>query len=317
MATPIRGLHHVTATVDDAQADLDFAAGILRLRLVKRTVNFDNHHVFHFYYGDRVGTPGTIWTTFPYKGYGVRTGRHGAGQFTATSFSVPTDSLGFWTQQLAEHGLDVVEHKPRFGEGVIACVDPSGLAIELIGTSSDARTPWLPAGIDAGAAIRGIHSVTASVRALAPTRDFVSNVLGLTEVGREGHRTRFSIGTSGPGHTLDVVEAADSASGVNGLGTVHHVALAVTTPTEQLEMRERLLSHGVQVTPVLDRQYFQSIYFREPGGVLFEIATSSPGFEVDETADALGTGLKLPSWEEPHRTIIEAGLPAIRVAGHR
>jgi len=240
MSSPILGLHHVTATVDDAQADVDFSVSALGLRLVKKTVNFDNHFVYHFYYGDEVGHPGTIWTTFPYKGRGVAVGSKGAGQITVTSFSVPAGSLDAWKTRLRERGYVVTDAPPRFGEESVLITDPSGLVIELVANDADVRLPWAK----------------------------------------------------------------------NGLGTVHHVAMAVGSEDDQLKIRGEL--EGVaHVTPVRDRQYFKSIYFREPGGVLFEIATTRPGFPVDEPVSALGRGLKLPPWEEPNRTEIEAQLPNV------
>jgi glyoxalase family protein len=311
MDSPILGLHHVTATVDDAQADLDFAAGALGLRLVKKTVNFDNPFVYHFYYGDEAGTPGTIWTTFPYKGHGVRQGVIGAGQVTATSFSIPTASLGYWLDRLQTRGIDAVAATRRLGDPVLTLRDPSGLVMELIETSRDTRAPWTGAGVAAAEAIRGVHSVTLASRAVASTLDFMTSVLGFTIEAVEDSRTRLSVGGSQPGHYFDVLDAHGHRPGINGLGTVHHVAMAVTSAQDQLLMRERLTTLGVMVTPVQDRQYFQSIYFREPGGVLFEIATSAPGFAADEPVDALGRLLKLPSWEEPNRSTIEAGLAEV------
>jgi len=310
--SPITGLHHVTATVDDAQADLDFAAGALALRLVKKTVNFDNPFVYHFYYGDESGTPGTIWTTFPYRGHGVRPGRIGAGQVTATSFSVPPNSLDAWCARLGARGIDVSPGGERFGEPVVTMRDPSGLVMELIATGRDDRRPWIGHGVDDDTAVRGIHSVTMASRAAAATIDFMAKVLGFDVVDQAGDRTRLTINGNRPGRTFDVVDAHGHQPGVNGLGTVHHVAMAVATKAEQLLMRERLLGVGVVVTPVQDRQYFESIYFREPGGVLFEIATSEPGFSTDEPTSALGQLLKLPSWEESHRSAIEAGLAEVR-----
>ncbi len=312
MDSPILGLHHVTATVDDAQADLDFAAGALALRLVKKTVNFDNPFVYHFYYGDESGTPGTIWTTFPYKGHGVRPGRIGAGQVAATSFSVPPGSLDTWCARLSTRGLDIGTASDRFGEPVVSMRDPSGLVMELIATDRDGRRPWIAQGVDNGAAIRGIHSVTMASRAATATIEFMTGVLGFDVVDQAGDRTRLTINGDRPGHTFDVVDAHGHEPGVNGLGTVHHVAMAVATRAEQLLMRERLVGVGAMVTPVQDRQYFESIYFREPGGVLFEIATSEPGFSADEPTSALGQLLKLPSWEESHRGAIEAGLAEVR-----
>ena len=311
MSSPILGLHHVTATVDDAQADLDFAAGALALRLVKKTVNFDNPFVYHFYYGDRTGTPGTIWTTFPYRGHGVRQGIIGAGQVTATTFSIPPGSIGYWRNRLRTRGIDTTMAGRRFDEPVLGMRDPSGLVMELVETTHDTRAAWTGADVGASEAIRGAHSVTLTSRAAASTIDFMTTVLGFVVGGEDEGRARLSVGGDTPGHIFDVIDAHGRQAGINGLGTVHHVAMAVTSAAEQLQMRERLVTLGVMVTPVQDRQYFQSIYFREPGGVLFEIATSSPGFPADEPVDALGRLLKLPAWEEANRPTIEAGLAVV------
>jgi glyoxalase family protein len=305
------GLHHVTATVDDAQADLDFCLEALGLRLVKKTVNFDNHHVYHFYYGDEHGTPGTIWTTFPYKGHGVAVGSKGAGQVTATSFSVPYGSLPQWQARLEDRGLTVADAGRRFGEEVLRITDPSGLVIELVATTRDDRQPWLGSGVDAGAAVRGLHSVTMTIRQPPATLDFMTGMLGFEVAGDEGDRVRLALNGDAPGRAIDVVRAPDAAHARNGLGTVHHVAMAIGSAEEQLALRASLLSAGVGVTEVRDRQYFTSIYFREPGGVLFEVATVQPGFAVDEPLAELGRGLKLPPWEEPHRAGIERGLDPV------
>jgi glyoxalase family protein len=308
---PILGLHHVTATVDDAQDDLDFCVGALGLRLVKKTVNFDNHHVYHFYYGDERGTPGTIWTTFPYKGHGVRVGTKGAGQVTVTSFSVPTGALAFWRARLADRAVAVTDLPPRFGEPVVRFADRSGLAFELIATDRDARVPWVAAGRSEDAAIRGLHSVTLVVHDAAKTIDLMTRLLGYAVVDRMEARYRLEVNGGGPGRTIDVAEHPEAEAAVNGLGTVHHVAMAVATAEEQLQLRGELIRYGCKVTEVRDRCYFQSIYFREPGNVLFEIATTTPGFDVDEPADRLGRALKLPPWEEPHRAGIEAALAPV------
>jgi len=311
MLPRILGLHHVTATVDDAQADLDFCIELLGLRLVKKTVNFDNHNVYHFYYGDEVGHPGTIWTTFPYKGYGVRVGSKGSGQVVATSFSVPAFSLAFWRDRLKAAKIDIIELDPRFDEDVIRFDDPSGLIVELIGTKRDAREPWTGNGVGAGEAIRGIHSVTMLVKSAGATVAFMSNSLGYRVVSKAGKRTRMAAGADAPGHYIDVVEDFSAQPGINGVGTVHHVAMAIETAEEQAALQSSLLHSGIGVTDIRDRQYFTSIYFREPGGVLFEVATMTPGFAVDEPADSLGRALKLPPWEEPHRSSIEANLATV------
>jgi glyoxalase family protein len=305
------GLHHVTATVDDAQEDLDFCLDALGLRLVKRTVNFDNHNVYHFYYGDERGTPGTIWTTFPYRGWGVPVGRKGAGQVTVTSFSVPKGSLDAWQGHLARHRVTAAETDPRFGERTLTFEDPSGLGFELVEVAADPRTPWTAGGVGAEAAIRGLHSVTMLIPEPGDTLELMTSLLGFSVAGEEAGRTRLAVGGSGPGHVVDIAHSFDPGPAMNGLGTVHHVAFAIGSPAEQLALREDLLAHGVRVTEVRDRQYFQSIYFRTPGGVLFEVATVAPGFAVDEPLASLGQSLKLPPWEEVDRPGIERGLPRV------
>jgi len=315
MRHPVLAIHHVTATVDDAQADLDCCTDLLGLRLVKKTVNFDNHHVFHFYYGTERGVPGTIWTTFPYKDHGVRMGRNGAGQVVATSFSVPAASLAFWQRRLKDRGVQAREIQGRFGEDALAFRDPSGLHFELVG-SDDSRAPWAGGGIGTTDAIRGLHSVTMTVRSLDATRELMTGLLGY-QVANEGeNRTRFVAGGNAPGHAIDVVEDPDASAAINGVGTVHHVAMAVSTSEEQVQLQQELLQFGLRVTDVRDRCYFTSIYFREPGGVLFEAATINPGFTLDEELASLGQGLKLPPWEEANRSDIEAHLPAINTAQH-
>jgi len=310
MTPRIIGLHHVTATVDEAQPDLDFCVDLLGLRLVKKTVNFDNHNVYHFYYGNELGEPGTIWTTFPYAGYGVRVGAKGAGQVVTTCFSVPTGSLEFWRHRLRENAVVSSDLETQFGEPAIGFNDPSGLRFELIANDGDTRKPWTEM-IGAKSAIRGIHSVQMMVRQAQPSVDFLTGMLGWHLVGTSGPRTRLAAGGDAAGHLIDVIEDNDAKSAVNGLGTVHHVAMAIETAEEQLAIRDELHRRGVGVTDVRDRCYFTSIYFREPGGVLYEIATMKPGFTVDEDRSTLGRDLKLPPWEEPHRASIEQGLAAV------
>jgi glyoxalase family protein len=310
MVPDIRSLHHVTATVNDAQEDLDFYCRLLGLRLVKKTVNFDNRGVYHFYYGDRTGTPGTIMTTFPYKGMGVPAGRKGAGQITSIGFSVPPAGLDRWRSRLRSRRVSTSE-ATRFGEAVIGLSDPSGLTIELIGSEGDLREPWTIGEVDATMAIRGIHSLELTITDPARSLALFNSLLGLTILDREGQRTRIGVHGGGPGRTLDILAAPTAAPALNGLGTVHHLALAVATAEEQLSLREAVIALGIPVTEVLDRQYFQSIYFREPGGVLLEIATVSPGFLVDESTDDLGRALRLPPWEAANRAAIEAALPAV------
>jgi glyoxalase family protein len=314
MTARILGLHHVTATVDDAQADLDFCLGVLGLRLVKKTVNFDNHNVYHFYYGDERGSPGTIWTTFPYKGWGVPQGIHGKSQVTVTAFSVPRASLDAWRSRLTAARVRFAEITSPFGEPVLELRDPSGLVFHLVGSENDARAPWTGGGVGAEDAIRGLHSVTMLVRASARTLELMTGVLGWHVLGQADRVTRVASGADGPGHLINVVQAPEVPVALNGIGTVHHVAMAIGSAEEQRRLRDELVTLGVSVTDIRDRQYFQSIYFREPGGVLFEVATVSPGFTVDEPLDRLGRELKLPPWEESARPAIESGLPAVAYA---
>lgn len=310
MDKPIRSLHHVTATVSDAQDDLDFYTGLLGQRLVKKTVNFDNTRVYHFYYGNEKGTPGTIMTTFPYGQLGVRQGKHGAGQITVTSFSVPAGSLPFWFERLGFAGVSFAAESTGFGEDAIRFSDPSGLAIRLVESGADARAPWRKPDIDDAKAVRGIHGVTLSVRDPKQTLGFMDELMETVVVGERDGAMRVAVNGDAPGRLVEIVRA-DDAAGVNGLGTVHHVAFAVDDPDQQLEIRRELMRRGVPVTEVMDRQYFKSIYFREPGGVLFEVATIPPGFTTDESVPDLGKSLKLPPWEEPNRPNIEAGLPIV------
>jgi len=311
MDKAIRGLHHVTATVSEAQPDLDFYTGVLGQRLVKKTVNFDNPHVYHFYYGNEAGTPGTIMTTFPYRRMGVRVGTHGAGQITVTSFSVPAGSLPFWRGRLTAAGVPFTDEATPFGEEALRFPDPSGLTLRLVESRGDARRPWLRPGIDDAGAIRGIHGVSLLVREPQATIAFVQSLMEAAVVGQEAGATRLAVNGDAPGRLLEIVSAGAAPAAINGLGTVHHVAFAVDDPEQQLEVRKELLRRGVPVTEVLDRQYFRSIYFREPNGVLFEVATVPPGFTADEPLPQLGTALKLPPWEEPNRASIEAGLPPV------
>ena len=311
MDKPILGLHHVTATVTDAQEDLDFYTKLLGLRLAKKTVNFDNHNVYHFYYGTERGAPSTLMTTFPYKGWGVPVGTKGAGQVTVTSFSVPAASLDFWRWRLSAGQVRYNDGSSRFGEETLEFSDPSGLNIRLVGATSDDRAPWVTDEIGANAAIRGLHSPTLAIRTPGTTLAFLTDVLGFAVVNEAEGGTRVGIDGDAPGRVVEIAEAGDAPDAINGLGTVHHVAFAISDAQEQLRIREELLRIGRKVTEVRDRQYFKSIYFREPGGVLYEIATLGPGFTADEPLDCLGQDLKLPPWEEPHRTAIEAGLPGI------
>lgn len=305
----IEHLHHLTATVARSGEDLHFYQDILGLRLVKKTVNFDNHNVYHYYYGTEVGAPGTIMTTFPYESEGIRKGIKGTGQVSQTAFSIPPGSLDAWSKRLDSYSIPIQDSFTRFGESGIRVFDPSGLEIELI-ESQDDREPWLDSELDDAMSIRGLHSVSLSLKDASATQAFLKEVLGFEAVETEHNRTRVQTNGSGAGHYLDLLHEPEKDRGKNGIGTVHHVALAIRDFDAQERLREELVEMGRNVTDLKDRKYFRSIYFREPGGVLLEIATLDPGFTVDEAKSELGTHLMLPPWEEPNRADIEAYLIA-------
>ena len=265
------GLHHVTATVSDAQDDLDFVLETLGLRLVKKTVNFDNHNVYHFYYGDEVGTPGTIWTTFPYKGWNVPAGEKGAGQILATTFSVPAASLDFWRARLERLGVEVIDGRARFKDQVVAFRDPSGLVMEIVGSDDDPRESW-QSTISEESAIHGLHSVTLVVHTPQHTLDLMTTMLGFSVIDEMDGRIRVAVNGTGPGHIMDILHDPDATPAKNGIGTVHHVAMAIArrksnSRCAKISCARRPGDRGPRPP------YFKSIYFREQGGVLFEVAT--------------------------------------------
>lgn len=310
----LKGLHHVTATVNDAQEDYDFYTKLLGLRLVKKTVNFDNNAVYHFYYGDKKGTPSTIFTTFPYKNQGVRQGEEGTGLIISTAFSVPSTALEFWQNRLSKAGIET-KASQRFGQAVLWFRDPAGLQLELVANDADSRIPFETNEITKEIAIRGIHHVTLWVASQdwEVLRSFLTQELQMTEVAQEENRIRLKINQNNNADFLELLRAeADAPRGKNGLGTVHHVAFRIDSEEEQLALRHRLVSDlKMQVTEIKDRKYFRSIYFRLPSHQLFEIATSGPGFDVDESVEELGKHLMLPDDKEYNRATIEAALPAI------
>jgi glyoxalase family protein len=297
----IQGIHHVTAIAGDPQPNVDFYAGVLGLRLVKQTVNFDDPSTYHLYYGDAAGSPGTILTFFPYGSQGTLRGRRGTGQTTAISFGVAAGSLKDWQHRLQARGFHVDGPKERFGESYIAFDDPDGLPLEFVGNISDNPEPT------------AFHSVTLSESNSAATADLLTTQLGYQIIGTEGDRTRYAARSEAPARIIDVLEQPGTPRGSVARGSVHHVAFRTASSEEQLGWRGRLTAAGHHVTPVMEREYFESIYFREPGGVLFEIATDPPGFAIDEAFDELGTSLKLPPWLEPQRSRIESTLPKLRV----
>ena len=309
MDRQIGGIHHVTAIARDPQMNVDFYAGVLGLRLVKKTVNFDDPGTYHFYYGDEQGHPGTILTFFPWPM--ARLGTHGAGQATVTSFSVPEGSLGWWMERLDRFRIDREEPRPRFEEEVLTLRDPDGLLLELVARSGDDRQPWTAGPVPAEHAIRGFEGVTLTEWNPEVTAEVLTGLLGFPRKAELGDRIRFD---AGGGTRVDVVGSPSAPRGQVSAGTVHHVAWRTPDDDNQRAWHEELMRRGFHVSPILDRQYFHSIYFREPGGVLFEIATDPPGFAKDEPVATLGTELKLPPWLEPERKKIEDILPPIGVA---
>jgi glyoxalase family protein len=309
MRKPIAGIHHVTAMASDPQANVDFYTGTLGLRLVKKTVNFDDPGTYHLYYGDEVGHPGTIITFFPWPM--ARRGVQGAGQATVTSFSVPQGALGYWTERLGKLGVPFEDPRPRFEEEVLTLLDPDGLKLELVTREDDGRAPWTGGPVPAGHAVHGFDGVTLTEWNPEVTSEVLAGTLGFQLAGQQGDRFRFAAGAS----RVDVLASPASVRGHISAGTVHHVAWRAADEADQLAWREAVAESGLYVTPVLDRQYFRSIYFREPGGVLFEIATDPPGFTLDEPVESLGSALKLPPWLEPERGKIAEILPPIETRG--
>jgi glyoxalase family protein len=312
----IAGLHHVSAIATDPQQNLELYAGLLGLKLVKRTVNFDDPSTYHLYYGDETGSPGTLMTFFPIPR--ARRGSRGTGQATTTAFAVPTGSLGWWRDRLA--AASVVHEDPagRLDEEALVFLDGDGLRLELVEdpTARD-RAPWSTAAgspVPETHALRGFHSVALTVAQEAPSRRVLEG-MGYRHQTTEGARHRFVAGgaeADTAGATIDLVVSPGAGDGRGGAGTVHHIAFRAADDTDQLAWRDAVIDLGLQPTEVLDRQYFHSIYFREPGGVLYEIATDPPGMTFDETVPELGTALKLPPWLEGQRRRIEDRLPGLQ-----
>jgi glyoxalase family protein len=308
----ISGLHHVTAIADDPQRNVDFYTGVLGLRLVKKTVNFDAPEMYHLYYGDEIGRPGTLITFFSWPG--ALRGRHGAGQATVTSFSIPSGSVAFWVDRLRSRRIPFEQPARRFDEEAIALTDHDGLQLELVaGRSGDAREPWAAGPVPAEHAVRGVAAVTLSEQGYESTASVLQDALEFHSTKNEGNRYRYQRPGDAAGATVDVLCVPDAPFGRVSVGTVHHVAFRTPSRKTQETHRLAIAGAGLNVTPVLDRQYFESIYFREPGGVLFEIATDPPGFTLDEPPESLGTALKLPPWLEPHRRELERALPPLTV----
>jgi glyoxalase family protein len=313
MDKKIAGLHHITAIASDPQRNVDFYVGLLGLRLVKRTINFDDPGTYHFYFGDARGTPGTILTFFPWPG--ARRGHRGVGQIEATAFAISPDSVDYWLDRFKEQHVTAEKTLARFGEDVIRFTDPDGLLLELVASGSIAQVEsWTDSTVPAEHSLRGFHSVSAALEGYERTAKLLTESFGYHLVQQSGNRFRFAAPSeSGPGRIVDLLCMPDGQPGRVAAGSVHHIAFRAKDDAEQLQWRESLVELGYNVTPVMDRTYFHSIYFREPGGILFEIATEPPGFTLDETVEELGDKLRLPPWLESARSQIEKVLPAIRL----
>jgi glyoxalase family protein len=314
LSTP--GLHHITALASDPQRNVGFYTGFLGLRLVKQTVNFDAPDVYHLYYGDDIGRPGTILTFFPFPD--ASRGKRGTGETSAVGFSVPIGSFDFWTERLSGEGMPFRGPVTRFGQEVISFDDPDGMAIELVEDAAvEKEAFWKGGPVDAPYAVRRFHGITLTHRAAAPTSAFLEEAMGFRPDGTEDGRRRFASAAGAPRGIIDIVEDRAAPAARQSAGSVHHIAWRAADDAEQLQWREKLRGAGAAPTPVMDRQYFHSIYFREPGGVLFEIATDPPGFSIDEKIDSLGSRLRLPPWLEPDRAVIERHLPPLLVPAPR
>jgi glyoxalase family protein len=306
----VNGLHHITAIAGPAQENLDFYAGVLGMRLVKKSVNQDDPGTYHLFYADAEGHPGADLTFFPWAH--LAPSRMGHGLAVEVGLEIPMGSLDFWRARLERYGASMDEVEVRFGDQVLPLTDPHGLKVALV-ESRDPRprlfTPWDGSPVPADRQIRGLYGARAWERALQPTTAFLKGALGFTQFGREGGWDRF--GFPDAAGVIDLREAPDARRGAWGVGSVHHLAWRVDDAPHQLEMRERAESAGAQPTPVIDRFWFKSVYFKEPGGVLFELATDGPGFSVDENPAHLGEALILPPWLEPDRGRIERVLPPL------
>lgn len=304
MENRILGLHHITAIAGDAKRNFDFYTRILGLRFIKKTVNFDDPHTYHFYFGDEQGSAGTILTFFPW-GSEIQQGRRGSGMATEIGYSVPEGSIDFWIKRFEEN--NVIYNKPaeKFGEKYLTFLDPDGLKLELTEVKTDSRHAWEGAEVSAAVATKGFHHITLTLKDKEPTAYILTNVFGYQLIKTEGNRYRYATDSVADAAIVDLVEIPSENRGFNANGTVHHVAFRVKDDVALMEFRDKIVKLGLSITPQIDRNYFHSLYFREPGGVLFEIATENPGFTVDESLAELGQNLKLPAQYESQRAEIE------------
>jgi glyoxalase family protein len=311
VSIPVSGLHHVTAIASDPQRNLDFYAEVLGLRLVKRTINFDDPRTYHFYFGDGRGTPGTILTFFPWRN--ARRGGRGTGQIDATALTTSPVSFDYWLERFKQNHVSAERAPKRFGQDVIRFADPDGLILELIASDRESEVEaWPESSMPAEHSLRGFHSVSAALEGYERSARLLTEVFGYKLVQEEANRFRFAArGTTGLGRMIDLLCMPDTRHARGGAGTVHHIAFRTPDDASQRACRDQLVELGFNVSPVMDRTYFHSIYFREPGGILFEIATDPPGFTADETVEELGNKLRLPPWMEEARAQIEQALPPI------
>ena len=311
MENKILGLHHITAIAGDAKRNFNFYSNILGLRFIKKTVNFDDPGTYHFYFGDEVGSAGTILTFFPW-GEGIQQGRKGAGMATEIGYSVPKGSLDFWQKRFEQY--NVIYNKPaeKFGEKYLTFLDPDGLKLELIESKTgDDRKPWETAEVKADVATRGFHNITLTLNSIKATAAILTEIFGYKLIDQDVNRYRYATDAVENAAIVDLVELAEEKRGHVANGSVHHVAFRVQNDEILMHFREKIEEYGLSITPQIDRNYFHSLYFREPGGVLFEIATENPGFTVDESLEELGQNLKLPEQYESDRAAIEAHLVKI------
>lgn len=306
----ITGIHHITALASDAQHNIDFYCGVLGLRLVKKTVNFDAPEVYHFYYGDETGQPGTILTFFPYQG--LAGGRHGKGMLNTTTFSLPSSSIGYWEERLKKFNINYKGPSERFEETAIYFEDGDGLGLELVFSDKDDRPGFTYGHIPLEHSIKGFYSAELWVEGYERSAALLTEQMDHIKIAEKGNRFRYAA-SDRPGNYIDLVCSPDAMKGLGGAGTVHHIAFATSDAQTQQDVRVKISQRMLNPTPVLDRSYFTSIYFREPGGVLFEVATAGPGFGIDEKKEELGTGLKLPDQYESFRDQIEKTIVPIHL----
>jgi glyoxalase family protein len=311
MENKILGLHHITAIAGEAQRNFDFYTRVLGVRLVKKTVNFDDPGTYHFYYGDEVGSPGSILTFFPWEG--IRKGRTGTGMATEIGYSVPAESFEFWIDRFKQFNVPQQPVSERFGEQFIQFEDRDGLLLNLVAPKvADNRQPWATKEVSKDVATKGFHSIVLTVRKSEPTAKILTDVLGYNLLSQEGNRYRFVTGAIDTANVVDIVEEPNGQPGINAGGTNHHVAFRVKDDNLLMDFREKVRNADLSITDKIDRNYFYSLYFREPGGILFELASENPGFATDESVSELGTHLMLPAQYETSRRKIEEVLPVLK-----